>query len=339
MVGERVARRARRCRPRAASRRISPDRRCRRRPAPGARAAPRRACGSGSRRPWNTGRPAPPPRSDRRAIGPSPITSSASARRELRVERRAQRTGRKHPAVADAARGRRPPASDRSLASDGFWKPSSITMTSAPAARAAARAGDAVARDDGRRERAPAAAARRRRRPRDAQRGSTRTGPASAAAIAAAEHERAARRPPASSCATAIAVGVLPAPPTVRLPMQITGTPACAPGSRHAPRRDRAVDRGERRQQAPATRLPGATRSAGSRIVRLAASRRNCIRYGSSAATVRSSAPPSVSIDLQRRLRRPSARASASFSQAPIRTVSLPASVTSSAPPAASSAA
>src|SRR3569833_2758151 len=33
----------------------------------------------------------------------------------------------------------------------------------------------------------------------------------------------------ASICATAIAVGVLPAPPSVKLPMQITGTPARAP--------------------------------------------------------------------------------------------------------------
>ena len=108
--------------------------------------------------------------------------------------------------------------------------------------------------------RAPAAAARRRRRRRDAARiDPHRAGEPSA--IAAGEEDR--LSPPAASMrATAIAAGVLPAPPTVGLPMQMTGTPARAPGSRQPPRRDRAIDRRERRQQRGRRRRPAATRTA-----------------------------------------------------------------------------
>ena len=62
---------------------------------------------------------------------------AARAARASCAERRAQRAGRKHAAVADAAAAI--DHRDReSLCSDGFCRPSSITMMLAPAARAAA---------------------------------------------------------------------------------------------------------------------------------------------------------------------------------------------------------
>ena len=280
-------------------------------------------------------RRAPPPRPRRRAV-PGPITSTAWARRKLRVERRAQRPGRKHLAVADAA-----PAIDHQDRTDPCAAPDSGSRrpsrsTSAPAARAASRAGDAVARHDG------------RRGAREQQRLVADVGGAMAAPDRPAPARRARRhsrgsgrtavgRPPASICATAIAVGVLPAPPTVRLPTQMTGTPARAPGRAMRQRRDRAVDRGERRQQAGAPARPGATRTPA---------------HASPSSPLQ---PELHQVGIERRhraleragQRRPSpssrsaatlSRASASLSQAPIRTVSLPASVTCSAPPAASSA-
>ena len=57
---------------------------------------------------------------------------------ELGGERRAQRAGRDNLAVADAAALPSTTRTEKSFCSDGFWKPSSMTMTLAPAGRAAA---------------------------------------------------------------------------------------------------------------------------------------------------------------------------------------------------------
>ena len=80
---------------------------------------------------------------------------------ELRSERRAQRPGRQHAAVADAARDRPRGSTDPSRAT-GFWNPSSITMTLAPRSLARRAPATRFARDDRRARRARAAAARRR---------------------------------------------------------------------------------------------------------------------------------------------------------------------------------
>ena len=226
--GSCASRRPRRRR-RAALRRISPDRRCRqrreracrpsdamnarvglepRRETPAARACARRR------------RPAPHRRRRPRAARLRAI--------ELRVERRAQRPGRKHPAVADAA----PAVDDEDGKILGQRRILEAVVHHDDARAGRDRGLRARRRDRARRwsaRRARAAAARRRRRPRDAA--TDRPAPGRRAA----RHSRgsgkpASRRRPRACCATAIAVGVLPAPPTVGLPMQITGTPACAPG-------------------------------------------------------------------------------------------------------------
>ena len=133
-------------------------------------------------------------------------------------------------------------AMDRSLCSDGFCKPSSMTIALAPSAIAsrapAGRSRETMAGAIRARE----GAARRRRRAAPWRPGSTRTGPAGARHSRG--RERTGARPPRSaSCASARAVGVLPAPPAVKLPTQITGTPARSPARAHAPRRDGAVER------------------------------------------------------------------------------------------------
>ena len=68
-------------------------------------------------------------------------------------ERLAQRARRHHPAVAEAVAAVDDDAATESLASVGFWKPSSSRIASAPAATAARDAGGAVARDPARRAR------------------------------------------------------------------------------------------------------------------------------------------------------------------------------------------
>ena len=97
----------------------------------------------------------------RRRRRTAPTIRSACGAVELRLERRAQRTGREDPAVADAAS---PSITriERSLASDGFCKPSSITMTlgARVAARSARPRRGHARRSSARRARA--AAARRR---------------------------------------------------------------------------------------------------------------------------------------------------------------------------------
>ena len=63
----------------------------------------------------------------------------------------------------------------------------------------------------------------------------------------------------------ASAAGVLPAPPTVGLPTQTTGTPALAP-LRKAPCRDRAVGCGQRRQHRGCKAASGRHQNGGSRM-------------------------------------------------------------------------
>ena len=86
----------------AASRKTCPDRRCRRRPAPARRRAPRR-----SRVGHAAGRETPASRARGRddVAGARHLADHQQrvGARELRVERRPQRPGGKHPAVADAA--------------------------------------------------------------------------------------------------------------------------------------------------------------------------------------------------------------------------------------------
>ena len=164
---------------------------------------------------------------------PSPITSSACARVELRFERRAQRAGRKHLAVADAARGRRPPGSKDPWRAPGFWKPSSMTIDAGAGRARRVGAGDAVARHDGRRD-----ARQQQRLVADVGRAMARRidphRPGERCRHSRGSARTACGRPPPASAPTAIAVGVLPAPPSVRLPMQTTGMPAPRARPRHA---------------------------------------------------------------------------------------------------------
>ena len=150
-----------------------------------------------------------------------PRRSPAARRRDRAGARAARAAGR--PGTRSRCRCRARPSTttiDRSFASDGFWKPSSMTMTSAPAARAACAPAT--------RSRATMVGATRASSsgssPTSAARCALRIDPHRAGeppAIAAAEHERPLAGLAAACCATAIAVGVLPAPPTVRLPTQM----------------------------------------------------------------------------------------------------------------------
>ena len=152
MVGERATQPARRCRP---SRRVAKNFSGSPIPAKASTGRPRSAasaCGSGSSRPWNTGRPrwraAIADDLARRAL---PDHQHRMGAVELRRRAAPAADRPETPGRCRCRAGRRPPRSSRFLASDGFWKPSSITIEPAPAARAAFAPADAVARHDGRR--------------------------------------------------------------------------------------------------------------------------------------------------------------------------------------------
>ena len=114
------------------------DGRCRRRRGSGPSAIP--STRTGFSRARSVARPArAAARMSGSAASPSPITSSASARRSCGLERRAERTGGHRHAVADAHGGIDGDQSDRSMASAGFWKPSSMMMRSTPSSTSFAR--------------------------------------------------------------------------------------------------------------------------------------------------------------------------------------------------------
>ena len=211
---------------------------------------------------------------------PAPTTSSAWARRSwLSSGARSGPAGNTLPLPMP----RRPSTTriERSLCSPGFWKPSSITIEPAPAARAASapaarsRATMVGANRASSSGSSPTSAARCRA-------GSTRTGPGERAAIAAAEHERPAsgrrpesapprsrsascRRRPASDCRRR----------SRECRRRGPAAPSATPRPRH--RRQRAATAG--RTSGP----PGATRTTAHALSALFAwpsrrSRRNCIR-------------------------------------------------------------
>ena len=212
----------------AACRRTSPAARCPRRRGPAGRASCAAAPGSGTRRPRRTGLPCG------RRVGRAPA----------RPARPRRSPGRRRPgAIAPRSGARRGPAgstrplprpaapsttaSARSFASEGFCSPSSITITLAPPSAArrapAARSRDTIGRRRAGEEQGLVADIRGAgARPRPA------AGPAGAR-HSRGSGRRGSRPPAAAGAAAASAVGVLPAPPTVRLPTQITGTGARAP--------------------------------------------------------------------------------------------------------------
>ncbi len=230
------------------------------------------AAGSGSGRARMRGLPA---RSVSRATAsppaPSPITSAVGAR-PLRGKRRAQRSGREAQAVADARLA--VDDGDRQILGERRVLQAVVHDDDARAARdgepRAGRAGRARRRSG---RRARAGAARRRRRRAVAGR-VDQNRPGEAAAIAAGEEERALAQPRSASRAMASAVGVLPAPPAVKLPTQITGTrralarrAACAAPrprrrrsrSRRAAAARRGTARRAARRRAPASVRPPAS--------------------------------------------------------------------------------
>ena len=177
----------------------------------------------------------------------------------------------------------------RSLRSDGFCRPSSMTMTLAPLAAArrapASRSrATTVGAHAGEEQRLVADIGRAvpcQRRPEPGRR--------------AGRHSRALRKAGAapssrSTRASASAVGVLPAPPAVKLPTQITGSRRAFARAPHPPRRDRAVERAAGRSSARSARSTARHQKAGARIS--ARSSFICAMKGSIACTVRSSAPP-----------------------------------------------
>ena len=132
------------------SRRISPDRRCRRMRGPSCRAAMR------------------PPRHRARACRETPAGRARARLTRAPVHRRRRSGVRRRASSCGSSGARSGPAGitrplpmpravdhqncERSLASDGFWKPSSITMTLAPLRPGEPRARDAILRHDGRRD-------------------------------------------------------------------------------------------------------------------------------------------------------------------------------------------
>ena len=130
-----------------------------------------------------------------------------------------------NPAPASTAR------SDRSLASPGFWNPSSSTIASAPAATAA-RAPDARSAETQTGAKAASSSGSSPVTAASSDRETRCGGPLPAVPPWPRVTQWAATPSSASACSTAMAVGVLPAPPAVRLPMQITGTGAVQSGAR-----------------------------------------------------------------------------------------------------------
>ena len=184
----------------------------------------------------------------------SPIARSRSARASPAADRLAQRPGRHHPAVAEAEAG--VDHDDRA----GPWRapgsaarrPSPPPPPRPPPRRARRRRGRGRPRPARRRR---AAAARRRPRPRVCRRSSTRTGP-SRLPPCPRETTCAATPRARSRSTSAITVGVLPAPPAVRLPTQITGT-ASRTGAPRASRRRAARAQSQARGASSRARSPG----------------------------------------------------------------------------------
>ena len=181
-----------------------------------------------------TGRTAPQPAAKPSCASAGPIERTRSARaRPVATGSRSGPAGRHNPLPKPRAASTT--TIDRSLATPGFWNPSSSRIARAPAATAARapaarsraiQVGPKAARSSGS---SPTSAAVWRR-------GSTRTGPSSRPPYPR-ETTWAAMPRLARHWYRKIAVGVLPVPPALRLPMQITGTPGRSPGPPRASRR------------------------------------------------------------------------------------------------------